>query len=253
MPRQGQNYFYSSTFSLSFVLALSEVGVSEEENTKMQAICTEPLEVRARLGQLGLTEALLQQAVQRGLAAFSSCTENHPRQSPGYYAWSDTVSGLREVLIPLGWHREDDKNLPYTVNESGTIWIIVATGDEFTGRPNEIPCTNSSKGSRTASAVANNQAQYNLFPDTLLTPEDLEKINGSMGRMTWLLLMHRDIQTQEVRCELSRPINMNAECQVSGWAERLILSPMPFLGATADIAPDVPQSPEIDVRVKRRA
>lgn len=217
----------------------------------MNAICTvEPFEVRARLDQLGLSEGVLKQAIQCGLASFNSCTENHPRQSAGYYGWSDTVRGLREVLIALGWHRKDDKNLPYTVNESETVWLIVATGDASTGRLNETPCTNSGKGPRTASAIAQNQEQYKLFPDTLLTPEHLEKING---RMTWLLLIHRDIQAQEVRCELSQPVGMNADCQVSGWAERIILSSIPFPGSMADIESDAPKSPEIDIRIKRRA
>ena len=98
-----------------------------------------------------------------------------------------------------------------------------------------------------------NQAQFELFPDVRLLPEDLERINGRMGRMTWLLLMHRDHQAQEVRCELSRPVNMSAEGRVSGWVERIILSSMPFLGPTGDVAPNVPQSPEIDVEVRRRA
>jgi len=219
----------------------------------MRATCVESFEVRARLDELGVTEEILRQAVQRGTAAFNSCTANHPRQSAGFYAWAETVSALRELLNPLNWRREDDNNLPFVVNGSGTIALIVATGDEATGRPEELPCTNSSKGPRTADAVAINQAQYELFPDIRLQSEDLERINGRMGRMTWLLLMHRDPQVDEVRCELSRPINMTVEGRVSGWAERIILSSMPFLGSGADIVPDVPKSPEIDVRVKRRA
>jgi hypothetical protein len=216
----------------------------------MKAIRTEPFEVRARLDDLGLTEEILQQAVQRGTAAFNSCTENHPRQSPGFYRWSDTVSALRELLIPLNWRPEDDNNLPFVVNESGTIALIVATGDEATGRPDIDPCTSSTKGPRTANAVAMNNAQQQLFPYERIQPEDLEKVNG---RMTWLLLMHSDARAEEVRCELSRPLNMSAEGRVGGWVERIILSPMPFLGSTVNFAPNVPQSPEIDIKVKRRA
>jgi hypothetical protein len=71
--------------------------------------------------------------------------------------------------------------------------------------------------------------------------------------MTFLLLMHRDAQAQEVRCELSRPIHMDEDSRVSGWIERIIVKPLPFLGSTADVVPAVPQTPEIDVKVKKRA
>jgi hypothetical protein len=214
---------------------------------------TKAFEVRSRLDTLGLSEELLQQAARRGLAAAHACTEHHPRPSAGYYLWSEAIAGLREANALRGWHGEDDQNLPYTINESRTIRVAVATGDEATGRKDQTPCTNSKKGPRTITAVASNKQQYELWPGIELTPETLRNVTGSMGCMTWLLLIHRDIQADEIRCELSRPVDMNEEGKVSEWAERIILSSTPFSGPKSGVVPDVPKSPQIDMRIKRRA
>jgi hypothetical protein len=216
-----------------------------------KAICLEPFEIVAALDELGLSVEILQQVALRGTAAALSCTDNHPRQAPGFYAWSETVNALRELLIPRGWHREDDNNLPYVVNAGSTIGIIVATGDDATGRPEMEPCTNSNKGPRTADAIALNQLK--LFPDSSVRADDFKKANEKPGRMAWLLLIHRDPRAEEVRCELSLPSNITEDGRVGGWVRRIILPSMPFLGPTVKITPDVPQSPPIDVKVKRRA
>jgi hypothetical protein len=218
----------------------------------LKRIITEPFEVRHRLAELDTTDEMLRHAVEEATAAYNSCTANHPRTHPGNRAWAEAVKSLRDSHIPLGWHAEDDNNLPFVVNKSNTVAIMVATADKATGKENESPCTNSSKGPRTKNAVVVNEAQYSLFPDAHLMPEQLEK-HKKMGRMTFLLLMHRDAQAQEVRCELSRPIHMDEDSRVSGWIERIILKSLPFLGSTADIVPAVPQTPEIDVKVKKRA
>ena len=64
-----------------------------------------------------------------------------------------------------------------------------------------------------------NQRQLTLFGDIRLQPADLANVNVN-GRMTWLLLMHRDLKTREVRCELSRPVNMNEDGRVDGGSLR---------------------------------
>lgn len=206
---------------------------------------------RNRLTELDLTEETLVEAVQRGLAAWAGCTRNHPALYPGIAAWAETVCAIREVQIPRGWYRSDEGNLPFTVNSSGTIALTVATGDDATGRPDEIPCTKSSKGPRTARAIEINQRQLTLFDDIRLRPQDLDELNS--GRMTWMLLIHRDVLRREIRCELSRPVNMNEDGRVDGWAERIILPSTPFGADTAEMPmPEVPQSPVIDVQVTRR-
>jgi hypothetical protein len=201
-----------------------------------------------RLADLGLNEAILLQAVQQGQAAWAGCTSNHPPLYRGIAAWAETVSGLREQLLPMGWRRFEQGNLPLTVSEGGNIAITVSTGDEETGRRDGSPCTRSSKGPRTATAVTANALQLKLFGDIRLRPEDLERING---QMTWILLFHRDTRENEVRSELSRPIKMDIEGHVTGWAERILLGSMPF--ESGAISPSsIPQTPSLVVEVKRK-
>jgi len=67
-----------------------------------------------------------------------------------------------------------------------------------------------------------------------------------------MLLFYRDLETRQVQCELSRPININEEGQVADWAERIILGPSPFDTDTLKVPTDAPQTPNIDVNVKLR-
>jgi len=212
-----------------------------------------PFERRNRLADLGLDEEILRQAIQRGFAEWAACTQNHPPSVPGLLAWGETVRALRDLLAPLGWERSNEGNLPFTVNEGKTVALSVATGDEQTGKPDETPCTRSSKGPRTAGAVAANAKQLDLFPIAML-PEDLAKIKGEGQRMTWLLLLHRDEGDREVRCELSRPTSMSENQHVDGWIERIILGSIPFDGDLVVLpSSNAPERPASDVvEIKRR-
>jgi len=209
-----------------------------------------PIERPSRLAELGLEEEILMQAVEQGQAAWANCTPNHPSLFRGISAWAETISALREALMPRAWRRSDNGNLPLTINESGTIALTVSTGDETTGKRDGSPSTKSSKGPRTADAVTINAAQASLF-EIRLRPEDLK---DQSGMMTWILLFHRDAEAHEVRRELSRPIEMNSEGYVDGWAERIILGSIPLGGDTVRIpTSNAPQTPNIDVEVKKRA
>jgi len=213
------------------------------------SISFEPWDTNRRLGELGLTEAALIRAAQRGLAAWSACTENHPPVFGGLSAWGETVCALREELVSLGWERLNEANLPLVVNPDRKIAITVATGDEQTGRKDGLqPCTMSAKGPRTIAAIAANNQQILLFPEMLP-----QTVIASNGRITWLLLIHRDTQARELRCELSRPMSMAPEGHVDGWAERIILRSTPFDELPAVGVDDAPQTPEIDIDIKRRA
>ena len=215
------------------------------------SVYVESWDVNKRLAELGLDEPLLIQAVERGLAAWASCTANHPPAIPGIWAWGETMCSLREQLILRGWDRLNESSWPLVVNGAKTVAISVAAGDEETGRKDGYPSTSSAKGPRTVSAIVANQRQL-VFPEMMLRP--IESLNAS-GRATWLLLMHRDKDAREVRCEFSRPISMDPEGRVDGWAERIILSSRSFDGYEDSLVGDGngPQSPEITVEIKRRA
>lgn len=207
-------------------------------------------DVNRRLAELGIEEEDLLQAAERGFTAWASCTANHPPAIPGLFAWGETVCALRERLIPQGWERKDEQNWPLVVNRGDAIALSVATGNEDTGRKDKDPVTASAKGPRTISAILANQ-NLPLFAEMLPSAESLKET----GRATWLLLVYRDSDAREMRCELSRPIGMDSDGRVDGWAERIILSPRPFDGIEDTLVGggNGPQSPEITLEIKRRA
>lgn len=217
-----------------------------------ETIHLEPEHRDARLTELGLQESILRQAVESGFAQWASCTTNHPPSYPGISAWSETVKTLRDLLVPSGWSGSNESNLPFTVNKENTIAIAVATGDEDTGNPDFSPCTSSSKGPRTAGAIAINNRQLSLFPVDV-HPEELQKIQGDGRRMTWLLLFHRDLNRREIRFELSRPTKMSDEAKVDGWIERILFEPIQIDGDVIELPTEnSPNAGAIDIEIRRR-
>ena len=216
-------------------------------------IFTKPFQRRNRLAALGLTEEILQTAVQYGHSFVVSCTPDHPPTSAGFYGWSEATFKLRQLLAPVGWHASNEGNLPFTVHPSNKLAIMTASGNEFTGREDgEEPRTRSSKGSHTKKAVRVNLA-HTLFGDIRKLPEVIEQGNDN-GRQTWILLVYRDIEASEVRSELSRPIKMDEIGKVIGWSERVILQPIPFVNDVVKVPDEeLPQSAEIDVQIKKRS
>ena len=150
-----------------------------------------------------------------------------------------------------GWQRRNEANLPLVISEDRKIAISISTGDRDTGRKDGKPSTRSAKGPRTVGVVHANQRQELLFPEMALPSEESFNIKG---QSTWILLMPRDKDAQEVRCELSRPISISEDGHVDKWAERIILGATPFDGFDATIFDHgtPPQSPEINIELKKR-
>ena len=138
------------------------------------------------------------------------------------------------------------------MNKDRTIAVSVATGNEDTGTDGERdPLTTSAKGPRTVGAIAVNRRQLQLFEEMVPPVEVL----NAPGRETWLLLICRDIEKREMRCELSRPVSLDPKGRINLWAERIILRPTSFDGIGDSLlgGGNGPQSPEITVDIKRRA
>ena len=211
-------------------------------------VYSEPEDVNSHLAELGLKAAILREAIQRGLASWASCTANHPTNYPGISFWADTIAALRELLHSDGWTRRDDGNLPLTVDAQKRVSIVVSTGDQYTGMPDLTPSTQSSKGPRTISAVEVNAQQLPLFDFR----EHPEIVKQGEQKLTWILLFHRDKASNEVRCELSCPVKINEDGQIDSWAERVILPAIPFGGDNVEVRNDVPKTPQIDVKIKRK-
>jgi len=206
----------------------------------------ESASVLSRLQQLNLTEAPLLQAVKASYIAKSNCSENHPPLFPPIAAWSEAVRSLRDSLKPEGWTRFNDQNSPKTVSPDGAVSIIVSTGNEATGNPSAEPATTSSKGPNTADAIEVNRSLQLYLPGmeqpVLLRDED-EQVS------TWILLVHH--AKNELRAELSLPLDVDADGRVSVWQERIILRAQPLDEEPVVVTP--PTQPDIDIAVRRKA
>lgn len=204
-------------------------------------------EVRSRLSELGLDEAVLQDAVRQGFLAFVGCTANHPPAIPGIWAWAETVRGLRDVLVPSGWLRSNEGNYSVVVNPVGTMAIAVATGDDATALADRSPTTKARKGPSTLYAVSSNQLQLGLFPNDESPLPSAPSVGSSIDCMTWILLVHRT--RGEVRCELSLPSSMG-DGYIEAWHERILLTPVPI---DSEVSVNVPDQPDIAIEIKRKA
>lgn len=67
--------------------------------------------------------------------------------------------------------------------------------------------------------------------------------------VTWLLLIH--LAADEIRAELSLPLDVDRDGKVAVWRERIILRSIPLDGEPVEVLP--PALPDIDIAVRRKA
>lgn len=235
----------TSFFSPSFEVGFQEVnGI---EHTGMQPVLHDtPASVSGALARLGLSEEALLASVAQGYMARTNCTANHPPLFPSFVAWGETVRTLREQLAPMGWKRSDRKNYSRTLHPEGHLAIAVATGNEATGVSTQCPATKSAKGPNTIEAVETNRLQAWL-PGL----EPVEQIDDDYVQpaATWLLLIHHAVN--EIRSELSQPVEIGVDGRINGWRERIMLPSIPLDPELATVVP--PSQPDVDVQVRRKA
>lgn len=211
---------------------------------KTNVVYVESQAVEERLAQMELTEEVLVEAFRLAHVHAARLTENHPRIYPGLVMWAEVVASLRNLLRPMGWHRPESSVYELVINESDTLGIAVASGDEGTGVEAGYPSNKSPKGRYTLKAVDANR-QADMFAEMLPSqpaPSELE---------TWVLLHHFDPRRKERRIELSRPSDMDSDGKIIEWSERIILTPLSFDDDFDDIM--LPETPDIDFEVHRKA
>jgi hypothetical protein len=206
-----------------------------------------------RLRSLGLDRPLLLEAARRGLAAFAACTPHPPRNFPALTSWAETMRGLRDQLVvtPFRWSSVEENGQPQVHNPLGTIALTAAGGDKNTGVLGDAePRTSSSKGYTTSRAMALNAY---LFPE--MEQDEQEKLDRVQKRQTWFLLVHRDSEAGELRCELSMPISMSEDRHIDGWRERIILPATSYDAILLKGIPDEPldMTEEVQIDLRRRA
>lgn len=204
-----------------------------------------PEDIASRLDQLGVTEAALREAVYQGHLQRTRLTLNHPRTYPGLVMWGEIVAALRDQLRPLEWIRQDVGSFPVTVNESLSLAIAVASGDEATGNPYAHPSNRSKKGRNTVEAIDANR-QMALFEEFM---QEIKE--NTDGNQTWILMHHTDTSKREIRFELSLPAEIGNDGKITSWSERILLESIYFEDDLVDILQ--PGGPDIDIEIRRKA
>lgn len=207
-------------------------------------VVQKPQDVAAELRRLGLVPDDLRRAVIEGQIARDSCTVNDPAFFAGILAWAKTVRALREVLVPMGWEKNDDGNFATIRNPDRELAIAVMTGDDLTGCVSpggSDPSTRYSKGPRTMQAIDDN-VLWLFEPDA----EPTGLVISDRGFPTWILLLRREQNI--VRSELSLPKAARERGRIDEWAVRLILEPIDLSAPPAE----EPSSPPLDIPITRR-
>lgn len=200
-------------------------------------------EVESRLDLLGLNLQLLRDAVEWAYKFnVAEVTDNEPPISRGITMYLKLTRALREGLLPLGWKKESSNNYSTTIHPDGSIAIVVASGDEDTGKENGNPWTVSRKGKATKDAVDKGQLSLEL--------DDVSIIGPINGPQIWVLLVHVDLVDEEIRIELARPRGVKIRSFITDWQERIILTPI-SLAQQVPIEEEVSQ--EIEIEIQRRS
>jgi hypothetical protein len=192
----------------------------------------DPLDVGPRLAALGLTEAVLRDALFDGVQHASSCTRHDPPTMAGTLVWGKSIRFIRDALVIEGWRANNTRNYPTTVHPDGNWQIAVSSGDENTGllRPVRPPRTKNPKGPATKEVAERNTQQLVMFPE-LDVPEN-DQSEGvqveTTPAQTWVLIYHLDRKKKLLRSELSLPKSVGIDGRIDDWLDRLILGPISF-------------------------
>lgn len=213
--------------------------------------------VVSQLLAMGLTSDPLRAAIRAGHDEAARCTDNDVATRAGYLRWATPLRYLGDVYRPKSFRRERPGGFEVLRSPDATFDIAVAPGSHATGT-DRMPTTRIERGPMTGQAVLGNRDQIrfdsNIVP---LGPRELQQ-EMARGPMTWLLLHFHDESAEELRVELSVPVEFTRKSgtdsergTVTRFEPRLTLPPIP-LGVEAEIEEEDDDDGEIDVPVDRR-
>lgn len=200
---------------------------------------TERSDVATALSEMGLTQEMLSEAIRRGERWRNATTPHHPKTAAGWYAWAETTTALRDLLIPTGGQATFVDGFERCICPTGSDEIAVMAGDRFTADPLQSPQPKYMKP-RVIAQGAIERSQIQLFKT-----EDIPAPPGR--RRLWFLLVRRD--GDNALAELSRPGGITDSGRINVWARRIILAPVP-VGATP-IAGERDETAPVEIDVVR--
>ena len=188
------------------------------------------------LRTMGLTPSKLTQPCVEGLqSAVAGYSHFEPAIAFGISIWSKIVGALRKQLNDENWKHHDIANAPRSVSPDGTMAIAAVGGDPQTANTDSNPRNARTKGPKFTNEVENNAATSSAPRYTKcrldLGPGDGDTVFADL--QTWILLYFWDRTSNELRLELSLPIDCNKGF-VTQWETRIIL-PTPDLSGHTDL------------------
>lgn len=186
------------------------------------------------LRTMGLTPSRLTRPCIEGLqSAVAGYSHFEPAIAFGISIWSKIVGALRKQLDNEGWRHHDIANAPRSVSPDGTTAIAAVGGDPQTANTDSDPRNARTKGPRFANEIENNAATSSAPRYTQcqldLGPGDKDTVFADL--QTWVLLYFWDRASNELRLELSLPIDCSKGF-VTQWETRIILPIQDLSGYT---------------------
>jgi hypothetical protein len=195
----------------------------------------------------------LVEAVAAGHDDAERCTNNDVSTRGGYLRWATPLRYMGDVFVPKGWKRQHGYEL--LISPDGKRGVGIAPGDHNTGTE-KMPSTLIERGPLTLQAVVGNRHQTRFTADA--DPAFATDVDPEM--VTWLLLSYYDRKANEIRIELSKPVEFtkstraqreNNRGHITAFDPRIIL-PRIKLEPIADVGDEESESEPIVVRVQRR-
>src|SRR6202161_4155574 len=209
-------------------------------------------EPMSTLAGIGLAWETLLASVRAGHEEASRCTKNDVVLREGFLRWATPLRHLGDEYVPQGWTRERPGGFELLVNPTRSLAITVAPGNTNTGTET-MPSTRIERGPLTGQAVARNRDQLRFGAE--ISPHFENEAIPDMA--IWLLLHYVDEDQEEIRVELSFPVEFTKTARtergfVTRFEPRLVLAPIP-LSQHIDIHDDDDGEEEIDIPIAPRA
>lgn len=211
--------------------------------------------VAIALVEMRLTSRGLRAAVLAGHRDAASTTANDVRIRDGWVRWATPLRVLGDTFAPAGFQRVRPGGFEVLRSPDGAFDVGVAAGTAATGT-DRMPQTKIERGPLTRQAVDFNRGQMRLDAEVIPFGPNEIRPDAPLARLTWLLLHYYDAIAQEVRLELSVPVEFHRNGDsdrgtVTAFDPRLILPAIP-LADDASIREDDDGDDEIDIPIDRR-
>lgn len=212
-------------------------------------------EAEQTLRTMGLGSSSLTRPCIEGLqSAVVSYSPFEPAIAFGLSIWSKIVGALRYQLTEEGWEQHDIANAPRSVSPDGTMAIAAIGGNSQTALTDTDPSNARTKGPRFANEIENNAANSSAPRYTQcqldLGPGDEDTRFSDLR--TWVLLYFWDRTNNELRLELSLPIDCDKGF-VTQWETRIILPAQDLSGninlSGSDDTPPYAPAQDVDFEI----